>query len=330
MTITLISQADEERRRLKDQLRKDNDSEDSDGESKLEAKIRKLQNENDKLRKQLAERDSLRKRDADLEAQAMDYCESKHQLEVANLRAEITMLRGKLGLGNTSVEMFQNVQFTARPKHKTLHRPGEQEIPQAARRLQNADGEVSFEMALATLTTRNEAGKNCEDNAEGFAAFCSSWRGRGFCGKGAAIPDCKAAAEAEGCGRFYGGLLRVCPKSCGECKEGASLKVSADDMKLTGTIPTGIGKFTQLEQIKLEGHNIRGSLPSELGNISGMTLLNLATNKLTGTIPSELGKLSSLSELNLQNNVLTGSICTGITWSIFRYKCKWNPEIPGG
>ena len=55
-------------------------------------------------------------------------------------------------------------------------------------------------------------------------------------------------------------------------------------------------------------NKLTGSIPTELGKLSEMTWLILLGNLLTGSIPSELGKLSKLRGLHLRDNQLTGCI----------------------
>ena len=51
-----------------------------------------------------------------------------------------------------------------------------------------------------------------------------------------------------------------------------------------------------------------GSIPSELGRLTELTHLYLAGNNLTGSIPVELGRLTVLKELKLSDNELLGHL----------------------
>ena len=76
---------------------------------------------------------------------------------------------------------------------------------------------------------------------------------------------------------------------------------------LMGPIPPELGKLSQLQELLLSGNRL-GSIPPELGQLSQLRVLGLAGNQLTGSIPPELGQLSQLRRLALANNQLTGSI----------------------
>ena len=80
--------------------------------------------------------------------------------------------------------------------------------------------------------------------------------------------------------------------------------------KLTGTVPSSLGKLSQLTRLYLQDNKLTGSIPQELGGLSNLTRLNLYHNSLSGSIPPELGDLSELRLFYLNNNKLTGSIPT--------------------
>ncbi len=61
-------------------------------------------------------------------------------------------------------------------------------------------------------------------------------------------------------------------------------------------------------EIKLSDNNLSGSIPSQLGKLSNLEILDLNSNQLSGNIPSQLGNLSYLEILNLGKNQLSGSI----------------------
>jgi hypothetical protein len=77
---------------------------------------------------------------------------------------------------------------------------------------------------------------------------------------------------------------------------------------LSGSIPSEIGLFTNLNYLDLSNNNLNGSIPNELGDLSNLEYLNFAFNQLSGSIPNSIGNLISLKELRLFQNELTGSI----------------------
>ncbi|CAB9503605.1 LRR receptor-like serine threonine-protein kinase [Seminavis robusta] len=61
----------------------------------------------------------------------------------------------------------------------------------------------------------------------------------------------------------------------------------------------------------LHENALSGSIPTDLGRLSNLSRLSLRGNTLTSTIPSELGKLTSLFKLHwlfLHNNLLTSAV----------------------
>ena len=85
-----------------------------------------------------------------------------------------------------------------------------------------------------------------------------------------------------------------------------------NDNDLSGTIPSELGKLSNLQFLWLHKNSLRGTIPSELGKLSNLQFLWLHKNSLSGTLPSELGKLSNLQELYLDNNRLSGTIPNSI------------------
>jgi len=84
--------------------------------------------------------------------------------------------------------------------------------------------------------------------------------------------------------------------------------INLGDNNLTGSLPTEIGDFTELNYLGLWSNLITGTIPSEIGNLSNLVELDLSPNAFSGTIPPEIGNLTNLEILWLNQNGLTGSI----------------------
>ena len=78
--------------------------------------------------------------------------------------------------------------------------------------------------------------------------------------------------------------------------------------RLSGRIPSRIGRFPHLRRLRLDANQIRGPIPPELGELTELRRLELNANDLRGAIPRELGKLEKLERLFLHDNQLVGAL----------------------
>ncbi|CAB9513465.1 Leucine Rich Repeat [Seminavis robusta] len=74
------------------------------------------------------------------------------------------------------------------------------------------------------------------------------------------------------------------------------------------SIPSEVGKLTNLATLNLKGFQHNGPIPSEMGLLTQLTNLNLQRSSISGTLPKELSKMSQLEFLNLQSNKLEGKV----------------------
>ncbi len=89
----------------------------------------------------------------------------------------------------------------------------------------------------------------------------------------------------------------------------------------TGSLPSELGRLSDLLGLRIGHHAFTGPLPPELGNLSNLRHLIIAQAQggqsrdgigLTGAIPEELGKLNSLEALWLDSNHLSGPVPAGL------------------
>ncbi|KAM3237867.1 hypothetical protein P3L10_012897 [Capsicum annuum] len=73
-------------------------------------------------------------------------------------------------------------------------------------------------------------------------------------------------------------------------------------------IPTQIGSLAKLETLFIFNNHLNGFIPVELGKMKSLKVLALGSNNISGPIPSELGNLKHLTDLELFHNQLSGSI----------------------
>ncbi|DBA77690.1 TPA: hypothetical protein ACH3X2_008392 [Trebouxia sp. C0005] len=79
-------------------------------------------------------------------------------------------------------------------------------------------------------------------------------------------------------------------------------------LQMTGRLVPDLGKLTQLQYLRLDGHRLQGPLPEQLGALSHLQSLNLSSNELTGSLPVSVGQLQIESGMWLDHNQLSGSI----------------------
>lgn len=77
--------------------------------------------------------------------------------------------------------------------------------------------------------------------------------------------------------------------------------------KLTGSIPSGIGALTRLEELTTNENRLTGALPN-LSELSDLRVLSVRQNQINGTIPSSIGHLMALEVLQLRENQIVGPI----------------------
>ena len=105
---------------------------------------------------------------------------------------------------------------------------------------------------------------------------------------------------------MYGTTRYSIPSELGRLTNLVELILSKNRLK--GEIPPELGKLANLEQLHLNRNDLKGEIPPELGKLASLEVLYLNDNDLTGEIPPELGKLANLGSLYLNRNDLTGEI----------------------
>jgi Leucine rich repeat len=69
-----------------------------------------------------------------------------------------------------------------------------------------------------------------------------------------------------------------------------------------------ISLFPRSDRINLAFNRLTGTIPSELGKLSSLRGLFLENNKLSGTVPAELSGLTRITTVNIGANDFTGSL----------------------
>ncbi|KAL3564749.1 hypothetical protein D5086_032795 [Populus alba] len=78
--------------------------------------------------------------------------------------------------------------------------------------------------------------------------------------------------------------------------------------RLTGKIPSYLGRITTLSYLNIQDNMFSGTVPPELGGLVNLKNLTLSGNYLTGELPPALTNLTGLKELRLSSNSFTGRI----------------------
>lgn len=92
------------------------------------------------------------------------------------------------------------------------------------------------------------------------------------------------------------------------CEKGEVVEMTLNINRLSGTIPTEIASFNNLETLDLGSNSVTGTIPSELAQLTELKTLKLGSNELGGELPSELGGLVSLQTFVIYGNHLEGTV----------------------
>ena len=108
------------------------------------------------------------------------------------------------------------------------------------------------------------------------------------------------------------GLTGTIPSEIGRLTELTSLNLGnlggGPFNSLTGPIPPELGELKKLEVLWLDSNYLSGNIPPEFGGLESLQTVFLDGNQLTGPIPPELGNIPLLYKLHLGHNKLSGPI----------------------
>ncbi|KAL0369343.1 UNVERIFIED_CONTAM: putative LRR receptor-like serine/threonine-protein kinase [Sesamum calycinum] len=86
------------------------------------------------------------------------------------------------------------------------------------------------------------------------------------------------------------------------------LDLRVNDNRFTGMVPYSIGKLRNLQFLDFSRNIFSSNIPSSIGNLSLLLAMYLSENNLSSGMPSSLGNCQNLLELNLSQNALTGPV----------------------
>jgi len=84
--------------------------------------------------------------------------------------------------------------------------------------------------------------------------------------------------------------------------------LNAQNNRLVGPIPHGIGYLRNLRSLALYNNAIDGTVPDTLDGMEYLHSLQLHSNRLSGTLPPALGHMPRLKGMSAYRNMLSGSL----------------------
>ncbi|KAG4215820.1 hypothetical protein ERO13_A01G200700v2 [Gossypium hirsutum] len=126
------------------------------------------------------------------------------------------------------------------------------------------------------------------------------------------------------------GFFQVCVKGSPVRKYRVSGYLQLSGNKLTGEVPSDIGKMQHFSVLHLSYNQFNGELPVEIGNLP-LVVLNISWNKFSGQIPREIGNLNCLQNLDLSHNNFSGIFPTNLNClnELSKFNISFNPQIAG-
>jgi hypothetical protein len=94
---------------------------------------------------------------------------------------------------------------------------------------------------------------------------------------------------------------------------GGDMYSEGETNAVSGSIPTQIGRLTNLLTFNMENNTLSGTIPVDIANMTSLQRWILPDNKLSGTIPNIFAGMNmSLETWDTFNNKLTGDLPTSI------------------
>ncbi|KAF6142147.1 hypothetical protein GIB67_037065 [Kingdonia uniflora] len=101
---------------------------------------------------------------------------------------------------------------------------------------------------------------------------------------------------------------------------------------IQGSIPSGIGNLTELENLELSDNNLSGDIPVGITKLNKLWQLELYDNAFTGMFPFGFGNLTNLQFFDASNNELEGDLSELKTLtkliSLQLFENKLSGEVP--
>lgn len=92
-----------------------------------------------------------------------------------------------------------------------------------------------------------------------------------------------------------------------------AIAIDLFDYRYGGSLPSSIGRLTNLTYIRIWQHYLRGTLPSQIGSLVHLQELNFYSSYMTGSMPVSICNLTDLARIDLSFNSLTGPLPANFT-----------------
>ncbi|KAL5077734.1 hypothetical protein RYX36_016718 [Vicia faba] len=103
-------------------------------------------------------------------------------------------------------------------------------------------------------------------------------------------------------------LSGVIPQEKGKNTTSKLEQCNLSNNRLSGSLPTSIGNFPNLQTLQLSGNRFSGQIPSDIGKLISILKLDISSNNFSGAIPIEIGKCTLLTYIDLSQNQFSGPI----------------------
>ncbi|THU53780.1 hypothetical protein C4D60_Mb10t18040 [Musa balbisiana] len=127
------------------------------------------------------------------------------------------------------------------------------------------------------------------------------------------------------------GIFPICSNSSSRVRTLAiSGYLQLSGNRLSGGIPSEIGRMRNLSLITVDNNRLSGHLPPDIGGLP-LAVLNVSDNRLSGAIPEEIGSLQCLWSLDLARNNLSGELPASLNslYELNKFNVSYNPLLSG-
>ncbi|KAI3412424.1 Protein kinase domain-containing protein, partial [Psidium guajava] len=126
------------------------------------------------------------------------------------------------------------------------------------------------------------------------------------------------------------GLFPICNPGTMVRRYQTSGYVQLSGNRLSGEIPSDIGKMRDFGMLHIGVNNFSGKLPREIRELP-LVVLNISANRFSGEIPSEIGEIMCLQNLDLSQNNFSGAFPESLNnlAGLSNFNVSYNPMISG-